>query len=435
MPRASTLPAPAAVSDGALQQPMIGSVYDTRSATLQSANTVSASAYGPVPAPESNFDLTLGSSTPASIANPAPAPPHTCLQARIHKPKVYFDSMVPYTFSTTSDEPHSLLEALSTPSWKAAMNDEYTALMRNKTWHLVPPQADRNVIDCKWVFKVKHKAGGLIDRHKAHLVAKGFKQRLGIDYDDTFSHVVKPATIRLVLSLAVSQGWTLYQLDVQNAFIHGVLEEDVYMKQPLDFVDPSCPSYHYRIDKALYGLKQAPRAWYSRLSDKLQFMGFLPSQADVSLFHYRNGSVTMFLLVYVDDIIVASSSPTVVTALLHDLKGDFALKDLGQLHYFLGIEVHRTSDGIHLSQAKYTTDILNNAGMVSCKGVSTPLPSNSKLSVQDGEPLGPEDATKYQSMVGALQYLTLTRPDISFSVNKVCQFLHSPTTAHLTAVK
>jgi hypothetical protein len=207
------------------------------------------------------------------------------------------------------------------------------------------------------------------------------------------------------------------------------------MKQPLGFMDPSCPSYHCRIDKALYGLKQAPRAWYSRLSDKLQSMGFLPSQADVSLFHYRNGSVTMFLLVYVDDIIVASSSPTVVTALLHDLKGDFALKDLGPLHYFLGIEVHRTSDGIHLSQAKYTTDILNNAGMVSCKGVSTPLPSNSKLSVQDGEPLGLQDATKYQSMVGALQYLTLTRPDISFSVNKVCQFLHSPTTAHLTAVK
>jgi hypothetical protein len=137
-------------------------------------------------------------------------------------------------------------------------------------------------------------------------------------------------------------------------------------------------------------------------------MGFLPSQADVSLFHYRNGSVTMFLLVYIDDIIVASSSPTVVTALLHDLKDDFTLKDLGPLHYFLRIEAHRTTDGIHLSQANYTTDILNCAGMVSCKGVSTLLPSNSKQSVQDGEPLGPEDTTRYQSMVGALQYLTLT---------------------------
>jgi hypothetical protein len=163
-------------------------------------------------------------------------------------------------------------------------------------------------------------------------------------------------------------------------------------------------------------------------------MGFLPSQVDVSLFHYRNGSLTMFLLVYINDIIVASSSPTAVS-LLRDLKDDFSLKDLGSLHYFLGNEVHCTTYEIHLSQAKYTTDILNCAGMVSCKGVSTLLPSNSKLYVQDGEPLGPEDVTKYRSMVETLPYLTLTRSDISFSVNKVCQFLHSPTTAHLTAIK
>jgi hypothetical protein len=228
------------------------------------------------------------------------------------------------------------------------MNDDCTALMRNKTWHLVPPQAGRNVIDCKWFFKVKHKADCSVDQHKAHLVAKGFKQRLGIDYDNTFSPVVKPATICLMLSLVVSQDWTLHQLDVQNAFLHSVLEEKVYMKQPPRFVNPSYPSYHCRLDKALYGLKQAPRAWYSHLSDKLQSMGFLPSQADVSLFHYRNGSITMFLLVYIDDIIVASSSPTAVTTLLCDLKDDFALKDLGPLHYFLGIKVHRTTDGIIL---------------------------------------------------------------------------------------
>jgi hypothetical protein len=228
------------------------------------------------------------------------------------------------------------------------MNDECTALMRNKTWHLVPPQAGRNVIDCKWFFKVKHKAYCSVDRHKAHLVAKGFKQRLGIDYDNTFSPVVKPTTICLMLSLVVSQDWTLHQLDVQNAFLHSVLEEKVYMKQPPRFVNPSYPSYHCRLDKALYGLKQAPRAWYSHLSDKLQSMGFLPLQADVSLFHYRNGSITMFLLVYIDDIIVASSSPTAVTTLLCDLKDDFALKDLGPLHYFLGIKVHRTTDGIIL---------------------------------------------------------------------------------------
>jgi hypothetical protein len=134
---------------------------------------------------------------------------------------------------------------------------------------LVKRQPSRNVIDCKWVFKLKHCADGSIERHKARLVTKGFKQHLGIDYDDTFSPVVKPATIRLVLSLAVSRGWNLHQLDVKNAFLHVILEEEVFIKQPLGFIDPEFPSYHCKLDKALYGLKQAPCAWYSRLSDKL----------------------------------------------------------------------------------------------------------------------------------------------------------------------
>jgi hypothetical protein len=130
--------------------------------------------------------------------------------------------------------------------------------MRNKTWHLVPPQLGRNVINYKWVYKVKHKVNESVDRYKARLVTKGFKQHLGIDYDGTFSPMVKPAMIRLVLSLTVSQGWILHQLDVQNAFLHGVLEEEVYMRQSLGFVDPTHPSYLCRLDKALYGLKQAP---------------------------------------------------------------------------------------------------------------------------------------------------------------------------------
>jgi hypothetical protein len=252
------------------------------------------------------------------------------------------------------------------------MNDEYNALLRNKTWRLVPPWSDRNIIDCKCVYKVNHKSNGSIDRHKARLVAKEFKQCLGIDYDDTFSPVIKPATIRLVLSLAVSQGWTLGQLDVQNVFLHGVLEEKVYMKQPPGFVDPKFPSYHCRLDKALYGLKQAPRAWYPRLSDKLQSLDCLLSQADISLFYYRKGSTTIFLLVYVDDIIMANSSPA-VDALLRDLKDDFTLKDFGSLHYFLGIEVHHTVDATKYDsmvdalqyQHKYTSDLLERAGMTS----------------------------------------------------------------------
>jgi hypothetical protein len=282
------------------------------------------------------------------------------------------------------------------------MDDEYAALMKNKTWRLVPPQPGRNVIDCKWVYKIKHKADGSIERHKARLVAKGFKQRLGIDYDDTFSPVVKPATIRLVLSLVVSQGWVLRQLDVQNAFLYDILEEEVFMKQPLGYIHAEFPSYHCKLDKVLYGLKQAPHAWYSRLSDKLQSIRFLPFKADISLFQYHKGSVTIFLLVYVDDMIIASSSSSAVEALLWDLKSDFALKDLGPLSYFLDIEVKQIVVGICLSQYKYTTDLLKRVGMLSCKPTITPMSSTGKLSMTEEEVLSPEDATRYHSIFRAL---------------------------------
>jgi histone deacetylase 1/2 len=309
------------------------------------------------------------------------------------------------------------------------------ALIKNKTWHLVPPRKGINVVDCKWVWKKKYKSDGSLDKYKGRLVAKGFKQRYGIDYGDTFSPVVKPATIRVVLSLAISRGWSLRQLDVSNAFLHGHLEEDVYMKQPPGYEDKNFPGYVCKLDKALYGLKQAPRAWYSRLSTKLQMLGFKASKADTSLFFMKKGSLTMFVLVYVDDIIVVSSVPGATVALLKKLNEDFALKDLGELHYFLGIEVSKVRNGILLTQEKYANDILERVGMSQCKPVNSPMSTSEKLSRYEGSILGPKDATNYRSVVGALQYLTLTRPDISFAVNKVCQFLHAPTTVHWAAVK
>jgi histone deacetylase 1/2 len=336
---------------------------------------------------------------------------------------------------TAMTESSSITEALTDKNWKKDMDIEYDALMHNKTWHLVPARRGQNIIDRRWVYKVKRKADGTLDKCKACLVAKGYKQHYGIDYEDTFSPVVKAATIRLVLSLAVSFGWNLRQLDVQNAFLHGNLEEEVFMRQPPGFECKTHPHFVCKLDKALYGLKQAARAWYSRLSSKLQSLGFKPSNADVSLFVCNKGGVVIFLLVYVDDIIVASSSTAATEALLKDLHADFALKDLGELHYFLEIEVKKASNGILLTQQKYTSDLLHRAGMRNCKPMNTPMASTDKLSVHDGGLLGPKDATEYRSIVLALQYLTLTRPDISFAVNKVCQFLHKPTMVHWSAVK
>jgi histone deacetylase 1/2 len=173
---------------------------------------------------------------------------------------------------------------MSVPHWCAAMDDEFQAILQNNTWRLVPPQSGINIIDSKWIFKVKEHADGTIERYKARLVAKGFKQRYGLDYEDTFSPVIKPTTVRLLLSLAITRGWYLCQLDVQNAFLHGVLEEEVYMRQPPGFVDPSCPQHMCHLEKALYGLNQASRAWHACLGSVLRTHGFVPSIADISLF-------------------------------------------------------------------------------------------------------------------------------------------------------
>jgi hypothetical protein len=353
------------------------------------------------------------------------------------KPKMFSDGTIRYDRLGLSSirEPQSIHEALEDKKWKQAMDEEFTALMKNKTWHLVPGHQASNVIDYKWVYKVKHKADGYVDRYKARMVAKGFKQWYGIDYEDTFSPIVKLATIRVVLSIAVSRNWCLRQLDVQNAFLHGVLEEDVYMKQPPGYVDSSHPHHVFKLDKALYGLKQVLRMWYSRLSTKLIHLGFWISKADTSLFIYSKAGVVIYLLVYVDNIVVTSSSSAAVTTLLDDLRSEFALKDLGELHYFLGVQAPKVDGGLSLSQEKYASKILAKAGMQRCKPVKTPLVTSEKLTLGGGTPLINEEAMKYRSLVGGLQYLTLTRPDVSFAVNKVCQFLHAPTNLHLAAVK
>jgi histone deacetylase 1/2 len=323
--------------------------------------------------------------------------------------------------SHISGEPTSVEQALGDKNWVAAMDAKYQTLVDNKTRHLVPRPKGENIIGCKWVFNIKKKSDGSIDRYKGRLVAKGYKQRYGIDYEDTFIPVVKASTIHLILSLAVSKDWCLCQLDVHNVFLHGILEEEeVYMSQPPGYVDEAHLDYVCRLDKALYDLKQAPRAWYARLCSKLVVLGFVPSKVDTSLFYYNKGWYTMFVLVYVDDIIVASSSLEAVHALLGDLKEEFALKYLGDLHYFLGIEVKCGKDGLLMTQERYACDVLKRSGMDNCKPVDTPMSSVEKLSIHTGEKLGPVDATRYMSIVGGLQYLTLTRTDISFSINKVC---------------
>ncbi|RVX02348.1 Retrovirus-related Pol polyprotein from transposon RE1 [Vitis vinifera] len=274
---------------------------------------------------------------------------------------------------------------------------------------------------------------GQVDRLKARLVAKGYTQVYGSDYGDTFSPVAKIASVRLLLSMAAMCSWPLYQLDIKNVFLHGDLVEEVYMEQPPGFVAQGESGLVCRLRRSLYGLKQSPRAWFSRFSSVVQEFGMLRSTADHSVFYHHNSlGQCIYLVVYVDDIVITGSDQDGIQKLKQHLFTHFQTKDLGKLKYFLGIEIAQSSSGVVLSQRKYALDILEETGMLDCKPVDTPMDPNVKLVPGQGEPLG--DPGRYRRLVGKLNYLTITRPDISFPVSVVSQFLQSPCDSHWDAV-
>ena len=248
-------------------------------------------------------------------------------------------------FVSFSPLPKNLIHALRDPNWKQAIQEEFNALIENNTWDLVPQPPNANVIRSLWIFWVKTKSDGFFERYKARLVGDGKSQREGIDCDETFSPVVKPATIRIVLSLALSKSWSIHQLNVKNAFLHGHLTETVYMHQPLGFRDPNHPDYVCLLHKSLYGLKQAPRTWYQQFAEVVTNIGFVNSISDYSLFIFCHGSNIAYLLLYVDDIILNASSDTLRQSIMTQLSFEFAMKDLDPLSYFLGIAVSRNSTG------------------------------------------------------------------------------------------
>uniref|UniRef100_A0A2N9GAT8 Reverse transcriptase Ty1/copia-type domain-containing protein n=1 Tax=Fagus sylvatica TaxID=28930 RepID=A0A2N9GAT8_FAGSY len=306
----------------------------------------------------------------------------------------------------TLHEPHTFREASSDPLWQQAMKEELDALL---------------------------KTDGTVDRYKARLVAKGFTQEYGIDYEETFAPVARLSSVRTLIAVSASRHWPLFQMDVKNAFLNGELTEEVYMQLPPGFSQPPGFSHKVcRLRRALYGLKQAPRAWFAKFSSTISQHGFSASSYDSALFFRRSDHGITLLLLYVDDMIITGDDVQGIQDLKRFLGQHFEMKDLGPLSYFLGLEVSSSSDGYYLTQAKYTSDLISRAGITDSKIVDTPIEYNNRLNTHDGEPL--PDATLYRQLVGSLVYLTVTRPDISYAVHIVSQFMAAPRSLHYAAV-
>jgi hypothetical protein len=305
----------------------------------------------------------------------------------------------------------------------------------DQQWDLVAgsPTSGSNINTGKWVFTHKLRADGTLDRYKARWVLRGFTQLPGVDYDETFSPVVKPATVRMMLATVVSRDWPIQQHDMKNAFLHGTLSETVFSCQPTGFVDPAYPDLVCRLRKSFYGLEQAPRAWCSRFATYLTTVGLIEDKSDTSLFIFCRGSDTVYLLLYVDDIILTASSMELLRRTISALQREFTMKDLGPLHHFLGITVEHCSDGLFLHQHTYTFDILKRAIMAACKPCTTRVDLQAKLAGDSGPPV--EDTSQFWSIAGALQYLTFTRPDIAYAVQQTCLHMHDPREPHLMTMK
>ena len=336
-------------------------------------------------------------------------------------------------------EPQTYKTACQHDVWCKAMATELAALEANHTWEIVPLPAGKRVVSCKWVFKVKFNQDGTVERYKARLVARGFTQTEGLDYFETFAPVAKMSTVRVLLSLAAVSKWSVTQMDVTNAFLYGVLDEEVYMAIPQGYVLPAqFADYNSKIPlvcrlvKSIYGLKQSPRKWFIKFKEVLLQFGFIQAHSDHSLFLFKSTEFFLAILVYVDDILVVGSDSTSIANIKAHLASHFKIKDLGPLKYFLGIEAARSDKGIYLNQRKYTLDIIKDVGLEHSRTASVPMEQNHTLL---GNKVSPFliDPAPYRRLVGRLIYLTITRPDLSYAVHVLSQFLASPRQCHLDA--
>ncbi|GJS22523.1 putative ribonuclease H-like domain-containing protein [Tanacetum coccineum] len=333
----------------------------------------------------------------------------------------------------SQEEPKKVIHALKDPSWIEAIQEELLQFKLQEVSALVDLPYGKRAIGTKWVFKNKKDEGGIMIRNKARLVAQGYTQEEGIDYDEVFAPVAKIEAIRLFLAYASFKDFVVYQMDVKSAFLYGKIEEEVYVCQPLVFEDPDFPDRVYKVEKALYGLHQAPRAWYETLSTYLLDNEFQRGKINKTLLIKRYKGDILLVQVYVDDIIFGLTKKELCNAFEKLMHEKFQMSSMGELTFFLGLQVKQKKDGIFISQDKYVEEILKKFGFTEVKTASTPIETQKPLlKDEDGEEV---DVHMYRSMIGSLMYLTSSRPDIMFAVCAYARYQVNPKVSHLYAVK
>ncbi|GJX07249.1 retrovirus-related pol polyprotein from transposon TNT 1-94 [Tanacetum coccineum] len=318
--------------------------------------------------------------------------------------------MCMFALTVSTAEPKNIKEAMADSAWIEAMQEELHQFDRLQVWELVDKPFGKTVIKLKWLWKNKKDEDQTVIRNKARLVAKGYAQEEGIDFEESYALVARLEAVRIFVAYAAHKSFPTYQMDVKTAFLNGPLKEEVYVAQPDGFVDPDHPEKVYRLRKALYGLKQAPRAWYDELTNFLMSKGFTKGTIDPTMFTIRYGEDILLVQIYVDDIIFGSTNPKYSKRFEKLMHSRFEMSLMGEMKFFLGLQIHQSPRGIFINQAKYALEILKKHGMDKGESIGTPMTTKPKLDADlSGNPV---DQTDYRSKIGSLMYLTSSRPDI-----------------------
>ncbi|CAI7852765.1 unnamed protein product [Closterium sp. NIES-53] len=376
-------------------------------------------------------------------------PPNRLTSPSFGKPKVVRagsvaeqcdEDEIAHCYWAAVPEPKTLAEALSGPDaekWKQSVKEEYDSLLENETRELCELPPGKKAISSKLIFRHKYGPDGELTRYKSRLVAKGFQQTKGKDFDEIFALVGKGTTLRVMLGTAANRGWRIKQMDITTAFLNGIILEELYMLQPEGLDDGS--GRVCRLKKAIYGLKQAPRAWYHKLEETLLAGGFKKSERDHSLFLLQEKEQFLMLLVYVDDILLFSDSAAIIEHVEEMLEMQFKCSKMGDVKYYLGMHVERDLDKgvLRLHQRNYCEGLAEKYGLQDGGKPATPLPSGFTVEpCADEEVVRESDRKLFHSMVGALNYAANhTRPDIAFATSRLASVVSRPSHEQLEAAK